>query len=276
MKLVLIVTFLACSVFTQSWAQPGPVGPVAPPPPPPPPIAPALAGPLGPGALGPLGMPGLPIIPPIIPPFLGFPFFRPFFGLRRFGLFGGFGFPFFGKRDTEMAEMSMNAEDSKADEARATGMMGMKAMKEARATEVVVDIKNKIDVAVEIPEPIVKCVISNKQNQIRCNGTDKHTIKCDVKPHIDALGSIELKIEDLDLIKREKETDILRLVAPKSQITAVNPKTKEDIVVSVWSGEQSKLVGFEVVDSSCWTQVKSLVGDLRPEELSVKLVIAPQ
>ena len=61
---------------------------------------------------GPMGVPGLPLLPPIIPPFLGVPFFRPFFGMRRFfgfglglgpfGPFGPFGgFPFIGKRDTE-------------------------------------------------------------------------------------------------------------------------------------------------------------------------------
>jgi len=253
MKFAFVVAFLACAVFVQSQVLPPAVGvpPVGVPP-----VAPALAGPLAAGPLGPLGLPGLPIIPPIIPPFLGFPFFRPFFGFRRFGLFGGFGFPFFGKRDTEDVEkMETKAED-------------------ARAVEKVVEEKKKV-VAEFIPEPIVKCVVSSVDKIIRCDGSAKHTIKCPVKPHIESLGAVELKIDNLDIIEQEKETNVFSLVVPKTKITAQNPKTKEDIVVSIWNGEQThKLVGFEVTESSCWSQVKTLVGDLRPEELAVRLVIA--
>jgi len=247
MKFAFVVAFLACAVYVQSQVlPPGPLGGLAPP----------LAGPLGVGPLGPLGLPGLPIIPPIIPPFLGFPFFRPFFGLRRFGLFGGFGFPFIGKRDTEEVEM-------KSEEARGVEKVAEKVIGEKVVAEVV-------------PEPIVKCVVSSIDKIIRCDGAAKRTVKCPVKPHIESLGSIELKVDDLDVIEHEKETNVVSLVVPKTKITAQNPKTKEDIVVSLWTGEQSaKLVGFEIAESACWTQLKTLVGDLRPEELAVRLIISP-
>lgn len=245
MKFAFVVAFLACAVFVQSQVLP-PAAAV-------PPIAPPLAAPLAAGPLGPVGLPGLPIIPPIIPPFLGFPFFRPFFGLRRFGLFGGFGFPFIGKRDTDAVEHTEIKED------------------ETRAVEKIVEKVSDV-----IPEPIVRCVVSSVDKIIRCDGSAKHTLKCPIKPHIESLGSIELKVDNLDVIEHEKETNVVSLVVPKTKITAQNPKTKEDIVVSVWTGEQSsKLVGFEVTETACWTQLKTLVGDLRPEELAVRLVVMP-
>ena len=73
MKLMYVLSFLACAVMVQQTvAFIPPIAPIIPP----------------------------PFIGPFFPPFL--PFFRPFFGLRRFfPFFGPFGFPFLGKRDLE-------------------------------------------------------------------------------------------------------------------------------------------------------------------------------
>jgi hypothetical protein len=124
---------------------------------------------------------------------------------------------------------------------------------------------------------LVKCAISSVDKIIKCEGPS-HTFSCPVVPRIDVLKSVELKIQDLDLIKREGEASILRLVVPTKQITAVNPITKEDISLVLWNNlvaaKSESLVGFEILDSECWSKVQLLTSSLKPEELSVGLIVA--
>ncbi len=127
-------------------------------------------------------------------------------------------------------------------------------------------------------EPIVVCSVSTEDKLIRCNGLS-HTFNCTVRPQIsEELRTVELRIQDLDLFRAEGELNVIRLIAPRSKVTAVNPKDKKDIVVAFWNSlvkSQESLVGFEVVEQECWTRVNSLVTDLKPEELRVSLTITP-
>jgi hypothetical protein len=123
-------------------------------------------------------------------------------------------------------------------------------------------------------EPLVVCSVSSEDKMIRCSGLS-HTFNCSVVPHIDELRGVELRIQDLDLFHAEGEVDIVRLIAPRSKVTAVHPETKQDISIALWAkqAKSERLIGFEVVDSQCWTQVNSLASDLKSEELRVSLRI---
>lgn len=232
-----------------------------------------------------IGHPGVggPLVPPPVPgfpgavPFGGLPVVPPFGGLGFGGLgfgglgfgglgFGGLGFPFglgfgfpfglgFGFRGGFIGrggrgrgrrdEMNMKVDDVKVDGQRAIAV-----------------------------EPIVLCSISSEEKLIACQGLS-HTFNCTVRPQISSLKSVQIKIDDLDLIKREGETSVLRLVVPGKRITTVN--AGKDISVVLWSGlevaKSADLIGFEVADEQCWSQVQALASSLRPEELRVSLSI---
>jgi len=358
MKVAFIVALLVCVVAVHSQVLPPPVGPAG-----------------FPGALGPVGVPGLPIIPPIVPPFLGFPFFRPFFGLRRFGLLG-LGFPFLGKRDVDEVERDARSYESKlpvnnnvvepiadADKEKTVDSADKKIVPEiipeadkaikvdtvdnsivaepiadvdsekkvdtvetSNAAETVpeaekvavrdvdaqkvaerdldvqkVDAK-KVDVrsvnkalmikkmakgkvavrAVDVQkdtkaivvEPITACSISSEDKTIECRNGAVKSFSCALVPKIGELSSTGLKIDDLDIIEAEGKVDVLNLVAPDTKFTVVDPKSKKDILISLFFGNKD-LNGFQIVEESCWKQVISLVGNLRPEELKLSLIIKP-
>lgn len=220
--------------------------------------------------LPPLGIPpfgGLPVIPPIFPPFgFGFPFGFPFLGLGfGFGRFGGMGFGRgfgggFGRFGGGFGRRGRDAEGVEQAEKVAADMK----IQEREVSKIVVD-------------PIVTCSLSTKDKFLSCSGVAAHTFKCEVEAQIgESIRSVELRLQDLDFFLPEGAKDFLSLIAPKSKVTAVNPKTEKDILLSVWSGEQEKLNGWRIVSSECWTQVKGLVGALRPEELKVTVSIIPQ
>jgi len=338
MKVAFIVALLVCVVAVHSQVLPPPVGPAG---------FPGALGPAGfPGALGPVGVPGLPIIPPIIPPFLGFPFFRPFFGLRRFGLLG-LGFPFLGKRDVDEVERDARSYESKlpvnnnvvepiadadkektvdsadkkivpeiipeadkaikvdtvdksivaepiADvdsekkvdtvetsnaaetvpEAEKVAVRDVDAQKVAERDLDVQKVDAKKDTKAIVVEPITACSISSEDKTIECRNGAVKSFSCALVPKIGELSSTGLKIDDLDIIEAEGKADVLNLVAPDTKFTVVDPKSKKDILISLFFGNKD-LNGFQIVEESCWKQVISLVGNLRPEELKLSLIIKP-
>jgi len=332
MKVAFIVALLVCVVAVHSQVLPPPVGPAG-----------------FPGALGPVGVPGLPIIPPIVPPFLGFPFFRPFFGLRRFGLLG-LGFPFLGKRDVDEVERDARSYESltsktpvnnnvvepiadadkektvdtadktivpeiipeadkavkvdtvdksiaaepiadvdsekKVDtvetsnaaetvpEAEKVAVRDVDAQKVAERDLDVQKVDAKKDTKATFVEPITACSISSEDKTIECRNGAVKSFSCALVPKIGELSSTGLKIDDLDIIEAEGKVDVLNLVAPDTKFTVVDPKSKKDILISLFFGNKD-LNGFQIVEESCWKQVISLVGNLRPEELKLSLIIKP-
>lgn len=122
-------------------------------------------------------------------------------------------------------------------------------------------------------EAHTQCVVSSKSEEVSCEGLAGRKLSCKIRSQIESLGDVELNIKDLNLIRDDKQTEIVRLVAPQSEVTAVNPKTKEDIVISIFKGKHTDLVGFEVVEPQCWSQIGAMIGNLRPHELKINLVI---
>ena len=95
-------------------------------------------------------------------------------------------------------------------------------------------------------------------------------IECPVRARLGDLDSLRLQLTDLVLIRREGQTTLLDIVSRGKQITAVSPAGK-DILLSLFTGEQTGVVGYQVQDAACWRQISDLVGTLRPEEYKVSI-----
>lgn len=256
--------------------------------------------------LGVGGVPGLPFLPPVVPGVIGLPAFRPLFGARRallwslgafpFGFFG----PFLGKRDVESVSMPLDEIKSSENKVQAQrevekvleekiakavrDAMPSKAAsvekvekadeeKKVEAREVVKTLTLRDVEAVLSGESHTQCVISSKDEQVSCEGLAGRKLSCKIRSQIESLGDLEFNIKDLNLIRDDKQTEIVRLVAAKSEVTAVNPKTKEDVVISIFKGKHADLVGFEVIEPQCWSQIGAMIGTLRPHELKINLII---
>jgi len=124
---------------------------------------------------------------------------------------------------------------------------------------------------VEIKTVEPTCRLSTEDLTLRCISEEK--FECKLKSQTPDLKSTRLVLEDLTYLRKEH---VYELVGRKSQITAVNPETKSDIIVSLWRGEQEKLSGFIFEDEKCWTQWESLVEKIKPEDFTFSLSIIPQ
>jgi len=215
-----------------------------------PPVVPPI-GALGVPPLGlpipPLGLPfpgmgpgfgfGLPFGPfgPFGLPFL--PFLRPGFGLRRFGGLG-MGLGLLGKRSVDDSVPVVNGTETESNR--------------------------------------TLCNYSSKKQQLACHGL-QHNFECDVQENLVGLENIKLRLADLRIVPETvKNVEFLRILARRSmmtRMTAVNPMTKKDLLLSFYHEEHVSEPGFLIKDQKCWSQFESMVKGSGQEDVRLALFV---
>jgi hypothetical protein len=114
------------------------------------------------------------------------------------------------------------------------------------------------------------CSVSSVDKVLRCEGSDLK-LECRVRPQVSQMGSTRVRLEDLVLRSAD---DLIELVGRKSEITTTI--SDKDYLITLFNGagaQNAELIGFEIEDSTCWSLVRQLVKEIKPEQHRVNLLI---
>jgi len=107
------------------------------------------------------------------------------------------------------------------------------------------------------------CQYLSKSSVVNCTGVE--TFECAVKANLVDLGTATYRLPHLHIVahKPEGEFKQLHIVSRKSNmtITTVNPLTKKNVLLSIYSSPKVSAPGFLIEDIKCWERIVKLGGD---------------
>lgn len=117
------------------------------------------------------------------------------------------------------------------------------------------------------------CNFSSQRGILSCHGVN-HNFDCEVTLKLTGLEKLKLRLADLELVPaEEKNFNVLRLFSHDSKFTVVEPVSKKKIVLSLFNAEHVSEPGLLIKDSTCWSNVESLVRESPRENIRLAIFL---